>query len=70
MDHITCNKNLTKSLAKFKDKSKKSSNLHIIEFYKDYYHWFTIAFNKLDNLEKLEGELSKFRFQLKILKEG
>lgn len=51
LEHITCDERYSKSHVKCKDRNKKFSNLHIIK--RDlYYYWFTIAINRLENLDQ------------------
>ena len=51
LEHITCDERYSKSHVKCKDRNKEFSNLHIIK--RDlYYYWFTIAINRLENLDQ------------------
>lgn len=51
LEHITCDDRYSKSHVKCKDRNKKFSNLHIIKR-DSYYYWFTIAINRLENLDQ------------------
>jgi len=51
LEHITCDERYSKSHVKCKDRNKKLSNLHIIKR-DSYYYWFTIAINRLKNLDQ------------------
>lgn len=51
LEHITCDDRYSKSHVKCKDRNKKFSKLHIIKR-DSYYYWFTIAINRLENLDQ------------------
>ena len=51
LEHITSDENYSKSHIKCKNRNKKFSNLHIIKR-GSYYYWFTIAINRLENLDQ------------------
>jgi len=51
LEHITCDERYSKSHVKCKDRNEEFSNLHIIER-DSYYYWFTIAINRLENLDQ------------------
>ena len=58
LEHVTTDENYSKTHIKFKDRTKKFSNLHIIKI-NSYYYWFTIAINSLENLDQNnQGEIT------------
>ncbi len=53
IEHFTCEYNLKNFHIKIQNDNLKIPSIPLTEFYKDFYHWFTIAFHTVENLVKI-----------------